>query len=162
MIGSTFGLFLGNMLPLDSFGGTRETTGNLVGHPQVIDGDTLVLNSVRIRLSGIDAPEMAQVCFDEFHRPYSCGQKAKQALIQMVSFGSTRCIGDAYDIYGRLIGTCFVSERNVNKEMVQRGWAMAYTKYSLRYSLDELNARISDRGLWRGEFESPWNWRRRH
>jgi endonuclease YncB( thermonuclease family) len=46
--------------------------------------------------------------------------------------------------------------------MVRQGWAVAYTRYSLRYVPDELIARFADRGIWFGDFTTPEDWRRQH
>ena len=43
--------------------------------------------------------------------------------------------------------------------MVLNGWALAYRKYSLDYANQEQTARDTRRGIWRGEFVPPWDWR---
>ena len=59
--------------------------------------------------------------------------------------GSSRCAGvDALD---------------VNAWLVAEGWALAYRQYSVAYVEQESMARQSRRGMWRGEFVSPWDWR---
>ena len=63
------------------------------GHAQIIDGDTIKINSKKIRLFGIDAPEFKQTCkktyltivFFSFTKDYPCGvvstEKLKKKLI---------------------------------------------------------------------------------
>ena len=41
-----------------------------------------------------------------------------------------------------------------------QGWALAYRKYSMDYVGDEDAARAAGKGLWRGKFIPPWEWRR--
>ncbi len=48
------------------------------GIAKVIDGDTIVIKGKKIRLFGIDAPEMKQICFNELNNPYPCGREAKE------------------------------------------------------------------------------------
>ena len=45
--------------------------------------------------------------------------------------------------------------------MVGEGWAVAYRQFSMEYVRDEGEAREARKGLWRGEFVMPWDWRRR-
>src|SRR5262249_29221921 len=47
----------------------------------------------------------------------------------------------------------------INAEMVNAGWALAFTKYADRYVSNENYARLSKRGLWSGSFVKPWEWR---
>ena len=70
------------------------------------------------------------------------------------------CEGDTRDRYGRLIGTCFYNKRNINEWMVENGWALAYRYYSKRYVVNEDRAKENKRGIWRGEFVYPWDWRK--
>ena len=44
--------------------------------------------------------------------------------------------------------------------MVSQGFALAYRKYSTAYVGQERAAKAARRGLWRGEFVAPWDWRR--
>ena len=44
----------------------------------VTDGDSLKIGKEKIRLSGIDAPEMKQICYDRYDTPYACGHLAKK------------------------------------------------------------------------------------
>ena len=44
--------------------------------------------------------------------------------------------------------------------MVSQGWAVAYYQYSYEYSRAEQRAKSARRGIWAGEFEKPWEWRK--
>ena len=50
---------------------------------------------------------------------------------------------------------------NINKWLVEKGWALAYRKYSKDYVEEELFAKNNKLGLWQGKFLEPWKWRRR-
>ena len=45
---------------------------------RVIDGDSLQIRKEKIRLSGIDAPEINQICYDHNDSTYTCGHVAKK------------------------------------------------------------------------------------
>jgi endonuclease YncB( thermonuclease family) len=49
---------------------------SIYGIADVRDGDTLVIGKQKIRLQGIDAPELYQTC-EENQQSYPCGRQAK-------------------------------------------------------------------------------------
>lgn len=49
---------------------------------------------------------------------------------------------------------------DINAWLVREGWALAYRRYSRAYVDEELAAKVARRGIWRGEFIRPWDWRR--
>ena len=133
---------------------------DITGKPRVIDGDTIHIGDTKIRLHGIDAPEMKQTCRTSKGKVQMCGQLAKQALERLVKGQDVTCKGDTRDRYKRLIAVCYVGNQDINAEMVRQGWALAYSRYSKDYVDDENAARIARKGLWQGEFVPPWEWRR--
>ena len=128
------------------------------GVPRVVDGDTIVIGKDRIRLHGIDAPEQRQTC-SHHDLEWACGEAATGALSEMVGDNSVTCRGNKRDRYDRLIAVCFVAGRNLNASMVRDGWAVAYRKYSTDYVAAEKNAAAELRGIWKGDFIRPWEWR---
>ena len=128
---------------------------------RIVDGDTVVLSGVRVRLYGIDAPEAKQSCRDTHDRRYRCGRVATAALVRLAS-GGIRCrVQPGTDRYGRKIGTCYAADgTDINAEMVRLGHALAYRKYSKKYVPEEREARAGRRGLHRGAFVEPSAWRR--
>ena len=128
------------------------------GVPRVVDGDTIVIGKDRIRLHGIDAPEQRQTC-SHHDLEWACGEAATGALREMVGDNSVTCRGNKRDRYDRLIAVCFVAGRNLNASMVRDGWAVAYRKYSTDYVAAEKNAAAKLRGIWKGDFTRPWEWR---
>lgn len=63
--------------------------------------------------------------------------------------------------FERIVSVCCVRGRDVGAWLVSEGWALAYRRYSTDYVDEEDAARTARRGLWRGEFIPPWEWRRR-
>ena len=132
----------------------------LSGLARVVDGDTLHVNRVRVRLqrhrragkrpalpnvrqalalragsdTGPGAPESAG-------RPVACEERDR-------------------DRYGRVVAVCTVGGRDLNRWMVAEGWAFAYRRYSRDYVAAESRARAARQGIWRGEAVAPWDWRR--
>ena len=130
------------------------------GPARVIDGDTIEILGLRVRMHGIDAPESAQTCSDAAGRTYGCGQVATHALASMAGRATVACTVIDMDRYGRLIAVCFRDGINLNAWMVQDGHAMAYRRYSGDYVAHEAAARARRVGIWQGRFVAPWDWRR--
>ena len=133
---------------------------DITGKPRVIDGDTIEIAGERIRLHGIDAPESKQTCIDGDGKKWRCGQDATFALANLIGNHWITCKGDERDRYGRLIAVCYAGPYDLNAMIVQRGWALAYRRYSMDYVDEEADAKVHKEGLWRGEFVPPWEWRR--
>jgi len=133
---------------------------DVTGKPRVVDGDTIWIGETKIRLHGIDAPEMKQTCIKGDEK-YSCGQAATVALKEMLTDRDVKCQGKDVDRYGRIVAVCFVGEVDINASMVVLGWALAYRRYSMDYVDEEATAKASRVGMWAGEFVEPWEWRRK-
>ena len=115
---------------------------------------------MRMRLEGIDAPESSQLCYDERHTAWRCGQAAARALDEFITRKTVQCETHSKDRYGRYIATCYLGRTDLNAALVASGLAVAYRKYSKRYILEEESARAAKVGIWRGAFVMPWDWRR--
>ena len=131
----------------------------LSGQARVVDGDSLVVAGERVRLFGIDAPELTQRC-DVSGRNWACGAWAKEALTQIVGQGVLRCDALDRDRYGRTVARCLVSGRDVGAAMVQAGAATAYLRYSHDYAAAEAAAKRAARGLWSGAVTAPDEYRK--
>ena len=141
------------------------------GIPKVVDGDTVHIDNYKLRLEGIDAPEMRQQCKKEsfkisffigltFYKDYSCGRVSKEKLITKIDTTEIKCISSSKDRYKRYIATCFKGKTNLNRWMVRNGFAIAYRKYSKKYVSDEEFAKENKLGIWQGKFIEPEKWRK--
>lgn len=130
------------------------------GPARVIDGDTLEVAGVRVRLLGIDAPEGKQTC-ERDGVAWLCGQEAGKALRDLVGASAVSCIENNRDRYKRSVSVCSLPDgTDLGAFMVSNGYAVAYRRYSKLYVEDENRARESKRGIWASEFKMPWEWRR--
>ena len=87
----------------------------------MIDGDTIDIRGMRIRLGGIDAPEMDQ--------PY--GKTAKWALVNLCKGQEIRAVFDGDLSHDRTVATCFLPDgRDLAAEMVKAGLAIDWPRFS--------------------------------
>ena len=145
-----------------------EEIKEISGNAQIIDGDTIKINSKKIRLHGIDAPEFKQMCkkpyltivFLTFTKDYPCGKISTQKLQKKINNKVITCKILDIDRYKRLIGECYKRNLNLNSWLVSNGYAVAYRKYSKKYIQKEIIAKQEKKGIWQGKFEMPWDYRK--
>jgi endonuclease YncB( thermonuclease family) len=130
---------------------------------RAVDGDTLHAGSERIRLVGIDAPEAAQTCRNARGQTYTCGAAAMERLAALVAQGTVSCTSQGRDRYGRMLAVCSAGDvADLGIALVREGLAVSFMDRDGRYTAAESAARDEGLGLWRGAFERPADWRRRH
>lgn len=138
----------------------------LRGAPVVIDGETLEVAGVRIRLYGVDAPDLRQRC-EIRGREYNCGRISRTALMDLVAgVKQVSCrLRDSGSTPHASKGTrdrlavCAAGGYDLSAGMVHTGWALAWPRQGTVYAGIEKKAAKARRGLWRGNFTKPWLWR---
>lgn len=125
------------------------------GPVRVVDGDTLHVGEVTVRLHGIDAPEVAQMCNDAQGVTWACGAFVGEEVRRRFEGETAICDEVERDRYGRVVAKCYVNGRDIGEEIVLDGWAEAYRTYSMDYDLAEKTAQVRDAGLWSGTMQSP-------
>ena len=135
-------------------------TNNLfASHVTVVDGDTIKLGDVKIRFSGIDAPEINQTCVASEGK-VACGEISRNILITKVTNNKISCTDEGKDFYGRILGECFVNGESLSRYLVREGFAFAYRKYSDKFISDEEYAKSNRLGMWSMKFQYPWDYRK--
>ena len=149
-------------LPRLAFAAGYDLSGQL-NITKVIDGDSLRSGNLRIRLFGIDAPELKQQCADQNGVLWDCGVAALQQLNALISKNKDlQCSLRDVDRYGRLVMQCFSGSTDIGAAMVRSGLALAYRDFSDLYIAEEKQAKTARKGVWRGTFSPPWEWRRQN
>ena len=132
---------------------------SVTGIARTVDGDTIDLGVVRIRLHGIDAPESDQPCARADGSQWRCGIAAANRLADLIDDRQVRCEALDRDAYGRVIGRCFHEDVDLNALMVREGLAWAYLRFSAEYQSEEAEARNAQIGIWQAETTPPWEYR---
>ncbi|KAK2078690.1 hypothetical protein QBZ16_003530 [Prototheca wickerhamii] len=127
-----------------------------------------MVRGTRVRLAGIDAPELRQHCRDGRGREYACGAAAKAALERRLAGGSVACLIASRDRYRRALAICAALGPDavpweLNTWLVERGWASVYGRHARRYRQAEARARAGRYGIWANPsaYEAPESWRKR-
>ena len=121
----------------------------------IYDGDTIAIQGHRIRFKGMDTPESAQSC-ELDGKAYACGDRATLELRKLIGNQTVACTSEGRDQYKRILAYCKAGDIDLNRTMVETGWAVSYGLYQR----EEADARKNKRGLWAGEFERPAKWRK--
>jgi endonuclease YncB( thermonuclease family) len=130
----------------------------------VHDGDTITLLDAtqrqhKIRLAGIDAPELSQ----------AFGRVSRQHLADQVAGRTVVIEWSKRDKYQRLVGKVLLNGRDINITLIEAGLAWHYKKYATeqspedrqRYARAEEQARASRLGLWQDSHAvPPWDYRK--
>jgi len=119
-----------------------ETTGEIVS--RVIDGDTLELaGGQKVRLKGINTPENSEWLDVE----------ATRFVKGMVENKSVEIESHGFDKYGRMLAYIFIDRKNLNSEILEKGFGTLYY-YEKDLHYDELKqaeefARLNRLGIWK-------------
>lgn len=130
----------------------------------VRDGGTIEVSGLTYRLDGIDAPDVDQMCIDDHADPWACGAEARDHLSSLIGNRQVRCddlgIGTTYR--KRHIGICTIEgeSASLNQLLVAQGFALNFEPYArARFREAEAAAKDDRRGLWKGCFAAPQDFR---
>jgi endonuclease YncB( thermonuclease family) len=128
------------------------------GAARASDGDSFRLGQDRVRLLGLDAPELAQLCAGADGRDWPCGRAARDRMANLLASGPVDCRPEDTDQYDRLLARCSVGGDDLGASMVSAGLAVS----SGDYWREEQAARSGKLGIWAGGFDRPADWRDDH
>lgn len=135
--------------------------GQIKGKASVITGNIIEIDQQKIKLHGIDTPELEQICYVE-GKPWQCGLTAQRKLTQKIEGESLTCLGKERNNNDILMAECFVGRQNLNAWLVEQGWAVAERQDSRSFISHEIIAKRDRRGLYQSEFLKPSLWREAH
>ncbi len=127
----------------------------------VRDAGTLVVGDVTYRLDGIDAPSIDQMCIDDHADPWACGVEARDRLVSLVGDRDVHCedLGVDKTTAKRHVAICTTDDKtSLNALLVRQGFALSLGPKTV-FSDDEAGAKKDRRGLWKGCFAAPAEYR---
>ncbi len=137
---------------------------SLAASPVVRDGGTIDLADVTYRLDGVDAPALDQICIDDHADTWACGVDARDQLVRLIAGREVRCEDMGPDAAYKKwrVGSCTVEGEttSLSQLLVRRGLAISLEPAArARFKDDEADARNNRRGLWKGCFVAPQQFR---
>ena len=158
-------LFLLNIIFISTLFSTNSSSieGNII---KIIDGDTVHFQIskskkiLKIRLAGIDAPELKQ----------NFGEESRSCLLKLIKNDSVSIVSYGEDRYKRTLAKLLKNGVDINLVMIKNGCAWFYRKYKktltlndqLLYDEAEKNAKLLGIGLFKNrEAIEPWYWRKK-
>ena len=136
----------------------------LAASPTIRDGGTIDIGDTTYRLDGIDAPPIDQISIDEHADPWSCGVDARDQLVRLIGGREVRCEDHGLDTTYKKwhVGVCTLDgeTNNLSELLVRRGLAVSLDRSAAsRFKDAEAEARDNRRGLWKGCFVVPKEFR---
>jgi endonuclease YncB( thermonuclease family) len=144
----------------------KETVTSSNGPWTRLTGRAKVINAYTLRFEdgaeadlrfGMDGPELGQKGLIGGSL-YPCGKDAADFLAKLIGDKPVAVFDDGPVKPGKkkFLGPCYVGETHLQMEMVRNGWAVSQHS---GFDAWEVIAREKKRGLWRGQFVVPKNWR---
>ena len=136
------------------------------GQARIIDGDSLEVAGRTVDLAGVDAPEIEQRC-ERRERLYDCGRLAQAALMDLTAGTDVECrllAGPAAGTAAPPLARCSAGGYDLSEGMVYTGWALMPPGLQAGGRIEAFEtiqdkAAEKQRGLWKGSFVKPWEWR---
>lgn len=132
---------------------------DFAGRMSFHDADTMTVAGRKVRLFGIDAPELSQTCTRFDGATWNCGAWATREAKRRFQGLRAECRDRGADRYGRTIATCTQGGKDIAAILVAAGAAAAYSRYSRDYIDVEKAASVARKGIWSGPFQRPEEFR---
>ena len=143
----------------------HKKTNPLSAYPKIggkanfLSANVIYIGGRYVRLFGIDAPDIDQVCSDTFGASYNCGEEAVSWIRSWIDDNYIDCY--LLKIYpnGQDLATCLWGEYDIGAALVSAGWGVVNRAESDIYVPYQVKAKTEQAGLWQGTFYLPEDWR---
>jgi endonuclease YncB( thermonuclease family) len=127
-------------------------------------GGTIDVGGVTYQLGGIDTPAPDQVCIDDHADSWACGVEARDQLTNLIGGRDVHCEDLGPDtVYAKWrLGICTAGNdaSSLNQLLIRGGFAVnSVSSGQSRFGTDETDAKTNRRGLWKGCFIAPQEFR---
>jgi len=124
------------------------SAADLTGQATVIDGDTIEIHGKQLQIYGVKSPDVSQTCKQPDSTVWPCGKMAAEALAEFLGDETINCVEHDLGEDDRRAAVCYLGDQDVGHWLAQEGWAFADRQYSYEYTGAEMDAQVSNRGLW--------------
>lgn len=131
----------------------------LSGPAEVLHAHVFYIAGRYVRLYGVDAPDIDQLCADATGSAYSCGENAASWVRGWIDDNPIDCYLLKVEPHGQDLATCMWGKYDIGAALVGSGWGVAKTKETAIYKPYETRAQNQSIGLWQGTFYDPEDWR---
>ena len=138
--------------PLDAY-------PKISGSANFLSANVLYINGRYVKLFGVDAPDIDQICSDSFEASYNCGEEAVSWIRNWIDNNYIDCYLLKISPNEQDLATCIWGEYDIGAALVGSGWGIANRKESDIYVPYQVKAQSEKSGLWQGTFYLPEDWR---
>jgi endonuclease YncB( thermonuclease family) len=124
----------------------------------IVSGDVFRMGQSTVRLYGLASPLIDQKCYDNVAHAYDCGYVAARMLKDFISGDDVNCRVMNTNAKGELMAACSVGSFDIGAAMVEAGWAIALPAVTPIYLPYQQKAQEGKKGMWKGQFQMPWEW----
>lgn len=132
------------------------------GTAEILSGETLQVDGKIFRLRGIDAPELGQICTNKSGKSFDCGRISATGMMDLTAGTTVHCEPINSNEISPILAVCKAAGYDLSEGMVYTGWALADPQTGEDFSQFQQQAEDNKNGLWAGQFELPWVWRKSH
>jgi endonuclease YncB( thermonuclease family) len=130
----------------------------------VRDAGTIDVGGMTYRLGNIDAPAPDQLCIDDHADGWACGADARDQLVGLIGGRDVRCEDSGLDATYKKwhVGICTAGDdvTSLNQLLIRQGFAVNLASAAQpKFGEDEADAKSNRRGLWKGCFVAPQEFR---
>ncbi len=138
--------------PLDAY-------PKISGSANFLSANVLYINGRYVRLFGVDAPDVDQICSDSFEASYNCGEEAVSWIRNWIDNNYIDCYLLKISPKEQDLATCIWGDYDIGAALVGSGWGVANRNESDIYVPYQVKAQSEKSGLWQGTFYLPEDWR---
>lgn len=137
----------------------RAQATDITGIPKIQSGNLVTIGDSHVRLAGIAAPNLQQLCLEATGAHWACGARARDELVRHAGKQTWTCRALGRDRHHHTLAKCSVGGEDIQQWMVRNGWALAFDRQGQAYDRDQKAAQAAKAGMWRSAFIAPWDWR---
>ena len=130
------------------------------GSATVISANVFYVGGRYVRLFGVDAPDIDQICSDNLEASYNCGEEAASWVRNWIDNNVIDCYLLKISPNGQDLATCVWGDYDIGAALVGAGWGLANRNDSDIYVPYQVKAQSEKFGLWQGTFYLPEDWRK--